>query len=85
MRRLRIPSGEVLEMGTWRGRKLAFAELDGRSSAGDAECPASTGRGEATTFVSMGRPQGPGDSLKWRLSRFNGQIAAGTCAALAGA
>jgi len=31
-------SDEILELGTWLGRKQAFAELAGRCSAADAEC-----------------------------------------------
>jgi len=31
-------SGEFLELGSWLGRKQAFAELAGRCSAADAEC-----------------------------------------------
>ena len=36
--KIQTPSGEVLEAGTWLGRKQAFAELAGRCSAADAEC-----------------------------------------------
>ena len=35
---IHTPSGEVLELGTWMGRKQAFAEIAGRCSAADAEC-----------------------------------------------
>ena len=35
--KIQTPSGEVLEAGTWLGRKQAFAELAGRCSAADAE------------------------------------------------
>ena len=35
---IQTQSGEILELGTWLGRKQAFAELAGRCSAADAEC-----------------------------------------------
>ena len=35
---IQTPSGEVLDLGTWLGRKHAFAEMAGRCSAADAEC-----------------------------------------------
>ena len=36
--KIQTESGEVLELGTWLGRKQAFAEVAGRCSAADAEC-----------------------------------------------